>query len=137
MRVTVHSAQGVTADTTHAVLGENTSRAPLYVAMTRGRDTNTAYLYERIASEGGREHAQEPGLHVLRRGTRRDGAQLVCGIIANHDDRAHTAHDIAVNTDREHLPQPGRQPARPPHPGRTVPASGLPALARRDPAAGR
>ena len=36
--VTVHSAQGVTADTTHAVLGENTSRALLYVAMTRGRD---------------------------------------------------------------------------------------------------
>ena len=39
--VTVHSAQGVTADTTHAVLGENTTRAMLYVAMTRGRDTNT------------------------------------------------------------------------------------------------
>ena len=35
--ITVHSAQGVTADTTHAVLGENTSRALLYVAMTRGR----------------------------------------------------------------------------------------------------
>ena len=35
--VTVHSAQGVTADTTHAVLGENTTRAMLYVAMTRGR----------------------------------------------------------------------------------------------------
>ena len=36
--VTVHSAQGVTADTTHAVLGETTTRALLYVAMTRGRD---------------------------------------------------------------------------------------------------
>ena len=38
--VTVHSAQGVTAERTHAVLGENTSRNLLYVAMTRGRDTN-------------------------------------------------------------------------------------------------
>jgi hypothetical protein len=47
--VTVHSAQGVTADTAHAVLGENTTRSLLYVAMTRGRDTNIAYLYERIA----------------------------------------------------------------------------------------
>ena len=47
--VTVHSAQGVTADTTHAVLGDNTTRSLLYVAMTRGRDTNTAYLYERTA----------------------------------------------------------------------------------------
>ena len=41
----MHSAQGVTADTTHAVLGENTTRALLYVAMTRGRESNTAYLY--------------------------------------------------------------------------------------------
>lgn len=30
--VTVHSAQGVTADTSHAVLGENTTRNLLYVA---------------------------------------------------------------------------------------------------------
>jgi ATP-dependent exoDNAse (exonuclease V) alpha subunit len=43
--VTVHTAQGVTADTTHAVLGENTTRSLLYVAMTRGRHTNTAHLY--------------------------------------------------------------------------------------------
>ena len=48
--VTVHSAQGVTADTTHAVLGENTTRSLLYVAMTRGRHTNTAYLYERTSA---------------------------------------------------------------------------------------
>jgi ATP-dependent exoDNAse (exonuclease V) alpha subunit len=42
--VTVHSAQGATADTTHAVLGENTTRAMLYVAMTRGRESNSEYL---------------------------------------------------------------------------------------------
>jgi hypothetical protein len=42
--VTVHSAQGATADTTHAVLGENTTRAMLYAAMTRGRESNSAYL---------------------------------------------------------------------------------------------
>jgi hypothetical protein len=29
--ITVHSAQGATADTTYAVLGENTNRALLYV----------------------------------------------------------------------------------------------------------
>lgn len=46
----MHSAQGVTADTTHAVLGENTTRALFYVAMTRCRDANTAYLHERIAA---------------------------------------------------------------------------------------
>jgi hypothetical protein len=45
--VTVHSAQGVTADTTHAVLSDAATRALFYVAISRGRDANTAYLYER------------------------------------------------------------------------------------------
>jgi hypothetical protein len=49
--VTVHSAQGATADTTHAVLSESATRSLLYVAMTRGRDTNTAYVYERTAGD--------------------------------------------------------------------------------------
>ena len=43
----MHSAQGVTADTTHAVLSEAAARALFYVAISRGRDANTAYLYER------------------------------------------------------------------------------------------
>ena len=37
--ITVHSARGVTADTSHAVLGDTTARSLLYVAMTRDRDT--------------------------------------------------------------------------------------------------
>jgi hypothetical protein len=68
--VTVHSAQGATADTTHAVLGENTTCAMLYVAMTRGRESNSAYLYEHIAGEGDHERAEPDGLHVMRRGSR-------------------------------------------------------------------
>jgi conjugative relaxase-like TrwC/TraI family protein len=103
--VTVHSAQGVTAHTTHAVLGENTSRALLYVALTRGRDTNTAYLYERIAGETEHDHADPPGVHVVRRGSSRDAAGMVRAIIANHDEQARTAHDIAAETpDRDQLP---------------------------------
>jgi hypothetical protein len=47
--VTVHTAPSVTADATHSVLGEKATRAALYVAMTRGRESNTAYLYERVA----------------------------------------------------------------------------------------
>jgi hypothetical protein len=102
--ITVHSAQGVTADTTHAVLGENTSRALLYVAMTRGRESNNAYLYERIAGEGEHEHNQPDGLHVMRRGTSRDAAVLLRGIIADRDERVHTAHAVAAATDHEQLP---------------------------------
>ena len=67
----------------------------------RGRDANTAYLYERIA-EGDHEHAEQPdSLHVMRRGTSHDAAQLVRGIIAARDDRARTAHQVAASTDRE------------------------------------
>ena len=67
----------------------------------RGRDANTAYLYERIA-EGDHEHAEQPDSpHVMRRGTSHDAAQLVRGIIANHDEQARTAHQVAASTDRE------------------------------------
>ena len=34
--ITVHSAQSVTVDITHAVLGDTTTRALLYMALTRG-----------------------------------------------------------------------------------------------------
>jgi hypothetical protein len=100
----------------------------------RGRDANTAYLYERIA-EGDHEHAEQPDSpHVMRRGTSHDAAQLVRGIIAARDDRARTAHQVAASTDREgDLPRPGTQPLRPPRPRRSIQADGLPALARGNP----
>jgi hypothetical protein len=41
---TVHGAQGETIDSAHLLLGEHTSAASAYVAMTRGRHTNTAHL---------------------------------------------------------------------------------------------
>lgn len=40
---TVHSAQGLTVDTAHTVVTNRSSAASMYVAMTRGRDGNTAY----------------------------------------------------------------------------------------------
>lgn len=103
---TVHSAQGVTADTTHAVLGENTTRALLYVAMTRGRQTNTAYLHDRIAGEN--EHSQSDGVHIPRRGTAKEAAQRARTIIANHGEEACTAHQIAQVADGSGLPDPVR-----------------------------
>ena len=42
--VTAHRAQGITVDTAHVVVTNSTARENLYVAMTRGRDTNTAYV---------------------------------------------------------------------------------------------
>jgi hypothetical protein len=41
---TAHRTQGDTVDTTHAVVRPQMSREVLYVAMTRGREANTAYV---------------------------------------------------------------------------------------------
>ena len=41
---TVYGAQGETTRAAHLVLGEHTGAASAYVAMTRGRDSNTAHL---------------------------------------------------------------------------------------------
>lgn len=99
----MHSAQGVTADTTHAVLGVNTSRSMLYVAMTRARDANTAYLYERTTdAEYG--PATDGGPHVMQRGTSHQAAQLTHAITTVHDDVPVTAHHIASGTPRYLLP---------------------------------
>ena len=41
---TVYGTQGATTDAAHLVVGEHTGAAGAYVAMTRGRDHNTAHL---------------------------------------------------------------------------------------------
>ncbi|OYN75656.1 MobF family relaxase [Mycolicibacterium sphagni] len=94
--VTVHSAQGATTDTTHAVLTENTTRAVFYVAMSRGRQANTAYLTEQLGGDKQPGHHLAPDLDDPLRGTGRHAAQLVRGIVAKEQDQARTAHDIAA-----------------------------------------
>jgi ATP-dependent exoDNAse (exonuclease V) alpha subunit len=100
---TVHSAQGVTADSTHAVLGETTSRSMLYVAMTRARDADTAYLYERTTEQ---EYRPVPvdSPHVMQRGTSAQACLLARSIIEAHDDVPVTAHQVAAATPRHLLP---------------------------------
>lgn len=96
--LTVHSAQGATTDTTHAVLSENTARAVFYVAMTRGRQANTAYLTEQLEEDKQASHHSQPGPDNMAQGASRHAAQLVRGIVANDRDQARTAHDIAAQT---------------------------------------
>jgi type III secretion system FlhB-like substrate exporter len=100
--VTAHSAQGVTADTTHAVLSETATRALSYVAMTRGRDTNTAYLYQRTTEQEYR-HVSAEAPHIVNRGSGHYAATLLREIIAN-DEHPATAHDIAATTPSESWP---------------------------------
>jgi hypothetical protein len=95
--VTVHSAQGVTADTTHAVLSDTATRALLYVAISRGRDTNSAYLYQRTTEY---EYPHEPtdARHVMQRGSGQAAGQLLRAIVANNDEQPVTAHDMAAQS---------------------------------------
>jgi conjugative relaxase-like TrwC/TraI family protein len=103
---TVHSAQGVTADTAHAVVGETTGRAMAYVAMSRGRDDNHVYIYSRAAGEADHEHGHlldTAEVHQMRRGNKYVAAHSLRMILAN-DDRPLTMHAHAERADRHHLP---------------------------------
>ena len=100
--MTVHSAQGVTADTAHTVLSETATRAMCYVAMTRGHEANTTYLYERIT-----EHESPPGrddaAHITHRANEQHAARLLRAIVAN-DERPMTALSLASAIAHESLP---------------------------------
>ena len=103
---TVHSAQGVTADTSHAVIGETASRAMAYVAMSRGRDDNHVYLYNREAGEADHEHRHlldAAEVHQMRRGNKYAAAHSLRIILAN-DDRPRSMHTHADRADRHRLP---------------------------------
>ena len=105
--ITVHSAQGVTADTAHAVIGETASRALAYVGMSRGRDSNNAYIYTRFSGEADHEHTSpvaSADVHVLRRSTKYSAAHYLRMILAN-DDRPRCMHAEAEHTGRELLPE--------------------------------
>ncbi len=82
---TIDSAQGITCDTCHVALAGNETRHQLYVALTRGRHANHAYLTTTIdGSEGSfyNESAAFP----------RTGVEFLLAILARTDTRtsAHT-----------------------------------------------
>ena len=122
---TVHSAQGVTADSSYAILGEGSSRAMAYVAMTRGRHNNEAFLYQKFSNEADHEHAKPvtaPGIHQLRRGNKYSAEHDFRRILHN-DDRPRTMHAEAERTEPHLLPEVVTEviqrhrvtPPRPPH----------------------
>jgi conjugative relaxase-like TrwC/TraI family protein len=104
--LTVHSAQGVTADTTHAVLSETATRALAYVALTRGREANAAYLYERVCEASEYTHDHPTDMRLERRGSSRDATGMMRTLIA-HESVSQTVHDLAA-TAGEAMPPPVR-----------------------------
>ena len=103
----MHAAQGVTADTCHALLSADTAtRAVAYVGLTRGRHANTVHLYDTRAGEADHEHAETtPGQHTARRGTPGEAAAALRRILGR-DDRATTITAAARDTDEDQLPEP-------------------------------
>ena len=97
---TVHAAQGVTADTTHAVLGDTASRNLVYVAMSRGRARNTAYLYQRPTEQEYRPSDSPATWH----GDAADARQHLTELIACSVGRPLTAHDVAAQATTSALP---------------------------------
>ncbi|MET0715826.1 MAG: MobF family relaxase [Mycetocola sp.] len=79
--VTSHRAQGITTDTAHVVVASTMTRENFYVAMTRGREANTAYVavdHPDVAHVGPRP-GNETGLtahSVLYRVLKHVGAEL-------------------------------------------------------------
>jgi conjugative relaxase-like TrwC/TraI family protein len=103
---TVHSAQGVTADCCHAIVGEGATRAMVYVAMTRGRENNHAYIYRRLSGESDHEHTApvaSPQIHRLQRRGKYLAAHAFRSILGR-DDRPCTMHAEAERTQRHLLP---------------------------------
>lgn len=61
--VTAHRAQGITTDTSHVVAASGTTRENFYVGMTRGRESNIAYIaidHPDVAHAGPRPGDAEP-----------------------------------------------------------------------------
>ena len=90
----------------HAILGEAATRAMAYVAMTRGRDNNHAYIYNDWTARTDHEHTapvDNAQIHQLRRGNKYSAAHYFRTILAN-DDRPRTMHAEAERTERHLLP---------------------------------
>ena len=83
--------------------------APASSSPARGRDANTA---TRISGsqKATTNTPSSDNPHVMRRGTSRDPAQVVRGIIAARDEWARIVHQVAAGTGREDLPDRVRSP---------------------------
>ncbi|OOK82525.1 putative relaxase domain protein [Mycobacterium kansasii] len=56
--VTLQSEQGDTGQTAYPIVSARTDRKSLYTGLTRGREMNRVFIYDKIAGEGDHEHAE-------------------------------------------------------------------------------
>lgn len=100
---TAHRTQGDTVDTAHALVREQMSREVLYVAMTRGREANTAYVTtepESTDDEHQPEDAARTVRDVLEQVLARSSAEASAHetLVAEHE-RVHSIAQLAAEYD--------------------------------------
>jgi hypothetical protein len=89
---TVHSSQGGTVDACHALVSPATSRAGLYVGLTRGRQANYAYVVT-VRPEGADADGPEA-----------DPLEVLAGVVSREDDPlARSALDVAAEEERRRV----------------------------------
>lgn len=96
---TVHGAQGETVEAAHVVIGEHTGAAAAYVAMTRGRASNTAHVVAESVDD-----AKQQWINVFSR----DRADL-----GPAHARRQAIDAIEVYGAQMHRPMPGQRPSTP------------------------
>ena len=79
---TIHRAQGITVDTTHAIMDGTTSREGAYVALTRGKSSNNGWIVTETDGQGVPE---------------------VLAVIASHQEADTSAHLASVDEEARHL----------------------------------
>ncbi|MGI9016503.1 MAG: MobF family relaxase [Euzebya sp.] len=99
--VTAHRAQGATVDTAHAVVQPGMTRETLYVAMTRGRHANTAYITtDRPDHEAHHSPSAATGRSILANVLQHVGADRSAHeILAAQHDRWSTIAQLAAEYD--------------------------------------
>jgi exodeoxyribonuclease V alpha subunit len=96
---TVHGAQGETVESAHVAIGEHTGAAAAYVAMTRGRESNTAHVVAECVDD-----ARQQWIDVFSR-NRAD--------LGPAHGRRQAVDAIEVYGAQQRRPLPGRRPSTP------------------------
>ena len=100
---TVHAAQGRTVDTAHAVIGTGTDAAGAYVALTRGRERNTAYAVTRKVADDAPTGATHEIAERTARGVLSDvleHAEQERSALAEAEASQREAHSTRTHADR-------------------------------------
>ena len=123
--LTVHRAQGATADTTHLVADTRMSREALYVGLTRGRTANHAYVATDTPAVETHAPGEDPtGRQILEVILRASAEQTS----ATSASRQRQAEQVLALSRAGQWPPPEAAPARPLHTrpsDRPPPAAGI------------